>query len=408
MNISEQASYYSPLTSPTRVKDFEIQPILAIGGKLLKLPKSILAKDVHYIVDAQGNIIRAAWISPTLAHLLNSQRLTSEARVNELIRARQSVDNLISSLIKERILRDRKGPGAMAFCQANEAVPKDSICLSSRTFDALCAHNPKWKNVSTVIAIRFPNLGPETTRRLKVIVNKTLSPDLLLESLPPTSLAQRVNNLNKLLELFDFEEESILQEGVLDCFYVHPETLKNSFEGDGDGDQLFILLDRKDGPIFKELNLTRIPDKIDSSLVDILFEKASRVSRTNLSTWLSNYFDDTPIGPATYAIRFTLNQRLPRYSGHKHPMQAAWKDFSPEAIVKMETIFDIRKGEHNDKKLSSTLDWITKVNMDIKRAQNHGCWFSRTVTSSTIQNIPEFISTFTKLQNFVNNITGTK
>lgn len=236
MTITEETILaYKPLTSETRVEDFVIPKELLIGGNLVTLPKSIIRKDPHFLISPDGIPVRATWISQPLAHILNSMRFSDpDIRINELRRAMKATEEQIAFLIKYGVLRDKHGPGAMAFCQANENVPRDAIVISSRTYDTLCLKNSRWKFARTVMAVRFPNLGPGTTQELRLIVNKAIGLDLLTENLPDTALGKRCD-FSSFLAAIESEtnEDAVETEGIIDAFYLHPDTLKEGFEGDG-------------------------------------------------------------------------------------------------------------------------------------------------------------------------------
>lgn len=400
---------YEPLTSETRVKDFVIPESLVLGGKEITLPKSITRKDPHFLLDTSGRPLRAAWISKPLAHILNSYRFDEPSiKIKELLKAVNAVESSISSLVKYGVLRDKHGPGAMAFCQANENVPKDAILISQRTFDTLCQKNYKWKHAKTVMAVRFPNLGPGTTQELKVIVNKPETIDLF--NLAPTAIGSRCTNLTDLYSALEMDTHQDLLDssGIVDAFYLHPETLKDGFQGDGDGDQIFIVLERKGDPIFREITLTREPEEIKQTDVDILFTKASRTSRENITSWLPTYFDDVPIGPATYTIRWILYNHLRKFKDSEHPMADAWQEIAPIAIDMVEFVMDIRKGDWTDKEIEVKMRNIQNKMSEIQKARYNGDWFAKTVTSRDIDDISGFILKFSSLQEYVNLITNQK
>jgi hypothetical protein len=218
---------YKPLTSPSRVEDFEIPQYLNFNGESIELPKSLTNKDVHFLLDSFGKPKRAAWISDALAHMLNTENLYGDVKISELGRALKAIDRELSALIKFRLLTDRQGPGAMGFVQASHNVPKDSILISKRTYETLCKFDKNWEDTRTVMVVRFPNLGPETTKELKLIVND----DTPLSECTSTTLGNRCSNLADLLKLF--EEEVTIPVDYLDAFYLNGEVLKNSLQGDG-------------------------------------------------------------------------------------------------------------------------------------------------------------------------------
>ncbi len=413
--MEELVSNFKPLTSETRVEDFAIPKYITLGQMMVEIPESVSRKDPHFLINSFGNPVRAAWISKPLAHILNSMRFENpDIRRSQLTKALEAVDDYISKLIKYGVLRDKHGPGAMAFCQANENVPLDSILLSERSFDTLCKRNPRWKTARSVMAVRFPNLGPGTTQELKVVVNKPKPLDILEKPMSDTALGNRIPGLKDLLQIFSNESEAQDQEvedleagsGIIDAFYIHPETLKECFEGDGDGDQIFIVLEGRGYPRFKEIDLTRKPGDITEDQIEQLFKKADRCDREDLAAWLPNYFDDVPIGQATYAIRWMLYNRLRYHIDKEHPMSAAWEEIAPEAIKMVEFVMDIRKGEWTDEQIDKKMTEITNRMAEIKKAQEEGNWFAKTVTSGKIQDIPGFVRQFSSLQEYVDLITG--
>jgi hypothetical protein len=411
MTKTEQALLnYTPLTSETRVEDFELPTHLTIGGRLVELPKCITRKDPHFLLNTDGSPVRASWISKPLAHILNGMRFeNTEIKLAELQRALAATEESISTLIKSGVLKDKKGPGAMAFCQANENVHKDSILISSRTFDTLCLINKKWKNARTVAVTRFPNLGPGTTQELKLVVDKAKGVELLAD-LPETSLGKRFANLEIFLKAVEEETvEDILDcSGVVDAFYLHPETLKEKFEGDGDGDLLFIKLQKYGEPKFKKVNLNRNSGEISQDDVDVLFKKASRTERTNIKEWLPTYFDDVPIGDATYVVRWMLYNQLKNHKDSDHPMHEAWKEVSPKAIELVEFVMDIRKGDWTDDEIDKKMKGIKNKMFEISKAKESGNWFAKTVTTKSVDDIPGFIQRFSTLQEYMNAITMQK
>lgn len=408
--VTEQAILeFKPLTSERRVVDFALPTHLTLGGQLVSLPYSILQKDPHFLLNEEGKPVRAAWISPALAHILNGLRFdSSDIKIAELRRAITAVEDKIASIIKFGILKNKQGPGAMSFCQSNSNVPKDSIVISARTFDTLCKASSKWKTTKNVMVVRFPNLGPGTTQKLKLIVNKPQGLDLLSAPLPSNSIGFRIDNLSQLLSAIEKDDyaDEVDTSGLLDCFYLNPEVLKGGLQGDGDGDQVFIVCEDRGSPIFQEINLVREPGDISTDLVDTLINKANRVKTNDLKTWLPNYFDDVPIGPATYAVRWMLFNELPRHKDSKHPMHDAWKVVGPIGIDWMEFIFDIRKGGWTDEQIQKHMDKLMNIVKEIQKAKENGNWFAKVVTSSTVEDVSGFIRTFPTLQSFVDYVTG--
>lgn len=391
---------YVPLTTENRIQDMVLPEYIQLNNTLVPIPKSLLEKDPHFLLDIDGNPIRAAWISKPLGYILNYFRVENlDLKERELQRAIAAVDEKISSLIKFGVLQDKRGPGAMSFSQSHENVPKDAIVISKRTYQILCSKNQKWTNARSVMVIRFPNLGPSTTLKLKLIVNQE-------EFIPFTgSLIERVPNIKDLLELFETDEESEPTEDFLDSFYLNPETLKDCLQGDGDGDIIYMVLEETGHVKNQEIDLTRTPGEIKQKDIETLFAKADRCDRTDLVSWLPPYFDDVPIGHATYVIRWMLNCLLHKYKDTDHPMHYAWLELAPFAIELIEFVMDIRKGDWTEQQISQKMGFINKKIKEIRKAQKEGDWFALTVTNSTVGNIPSFIVTFPKIQSFVDSIT---
>jgi hypothetical protein len=330
-------------------------------------------------------------------------------KIAELVRALEATEESISSLIKVGVLKDKKGPGAMAFCQANENVPKNAILISKRTYDTLCLTNKSWKTVKTVAATRFPNLGPGTTQELRLIVNKPQGVELLAD-LPEESLGKRFANLEIFMKAVESETyEDILDcSGIVDAFYIHPDTLKNGFEGDGDGDQIFMVARKRGHTTFKNVDMTRVPAAIAESDVEVLFKKASRTNRTDIKQWLPTYFDDVPIGDATYVIRWMLYKELKNFKDTEHPMHEAWKKVAPKAIDLVEFVMDIRKGDWTDDEIDRKMDDIKTKMAEISKSKEQGNWFAKTVTTKAVEGVDEFVKCFNTLQDYVNLITMQK
>lgn len=170
-------------------------------------------------------------------------------------------------------------------------------------------------------------------------------------------------------------------------------------------DQIFIVLEKRGRPNFELIDLKREPEEIKESDVEMLFSKANRTSRSDLKTWLPPYFDDVPIGPATYAIRWMLYNHLKKFKNSAHPMGEAWKEIAPKAISMIEFVMDIRKGEWTDQEIDTKMMDIQNKMAEIQAAKNNGNWFAKTVTSRTVEDIPGFVMKFRTLQEYVNSIT---
>ena len=387
------------LTAENRVRDLEIPQSITISGEEVKIPEAVRRKDVHYLLNSSGEYVRAAWISKVLAKTaaaLDADEIDVKSR--NFSNAIEELDTLISDFVKNKVLKNRRGPGAMSFAQAHENVPEGSIVLSRRSYDQLKEYNKAWAEASSVVAIRYPNLGPGTTKRLRLVIND--------EPLGSSTIGARIPDLLKLLG--DFEDEEAHPE-IIDCFLLNPKDLKDGMEGDGDGDLIYIAIDGKLGPRFHQIALERNPGAIKEVDIEQLFKKASRTDRSDLVSYLPHYFDDTPIGPATYAIRWLtfLEARKVRKTSD-HPLHDAWFKQAPQAIQLIEFVMDIRKGEYTEAEIKAKLAFIKKCSKDIQEAQNKGNWFTKVVTSATLTDVPKFLKKFDTLQSFVDFAIPTK
>ena len=186
-------------------------------------------------------------------------------------------------------------------------------------------------------------------------------------------------------------------------FIPHQSGIDN--RQDNDGDQLFIVIEKKGKPTFRNIDLVREPSSITEEDIELLFKKSNRVDRTDLSSWLPNYFDDVPIGQATYAIRWMLYSQLRRFKTSDHPMAEAWKEIAPKAIDMIEFVMDIRKGDYSDSEIERRMAYIDSKIKEIRKAQEDGNWFAKTVTSGSLKDVPGFIMRFKSLQEFIEHIT---
>lgn len=394
---------FQPLTSTTRIEDIEIPEKLLLGGNPIKIPSRIRRKNIHFLVNEEAQLKKAAWITPTLAHILNSLRtnLTEDTQISELYRAKESLQNVLVQFVKNEILRDKHGRGAMGFVQANENVPEGTLLLSESSYKELCNRNPAWETCNELIVIRFPNLGPETTLRMKLLINTRP-----LHDYKTSSIFYRVPELRDLF----LDESNPLDDrergGVIEAFYMHPKTLKNSFQGDGDGDLIFTIIAGNRKPSYELVDLTRESGEFDSEDINTLISKSRRATPPTLEKWLPEYFDDIPIGQATYATRWNLYKSLSKYKDSSNPMYSAWEELAPQAIELIEFVMDVRKGHFSEAEINSRMQEISNSMRAIKDAQEQGDWFAKSVTCNTIQDIDLFIKEFPNLQKFVDFITG--
>lgn len=390
---------YEPLTAVNRIKKTEVPPVVDVGGQQIILPRRLLQSSPHMMVDSQGKGVEATYITMPLAHLLNAYRLTDMwVRKNELVRAVKETNELISELIKQDVLRKKHKGGAMSFSQSHENVPEDSLMISERTFKALCDRDSRWAKTSHVYCIRFPNLGPQTTIKLRLLVNSR--PIQPLESGLSTEAQSTLLTLKSLLE----EQEST---NVIEAFYLNPKVLKGCLEGDGDGDLVYCVRAGWGKPWFKEVAMVRSAAAIDNTEVEKLLKKAGRMGGEPISKYLPTYFDDTPIGQATYAIRWRLYQTI-RQMKDSRPMHQGWKEISPWALELIEFVMDIRKGESSENEIQAKIQEIKRYSKDLAMASSSGDWFAKTVTTTKIEDVDGFIRQFPTLNAFCDMITAQK
>jgi hypothetical protein len=394
-------SSYQPLTSVNRIVDIELPQVLEIGGDKVKVPSTLLNKSVHYYVDSTGKVIKAAWISAALAHILNAARQEDqEIRLNELERAITSIDQKISNTVKTA-LRGKSRRGFMGFSQAHENVPQNSLVISERTFDYLVSKNNRWAKAQKVYLIRFPNLGPATTVELDLVV----CTDRIEDKISEDSIGYRKPELRNLMDLFKGEST---YKGVqlAECIYLNPSTLKECLEGDGDGDLVYAIISKRGKPKFTLLDMVRKPGPIQDEEIEKLLFKAKRTKDLPTKNYLSEMFDDVPIGSATYAIRYWLFQTQSEYKDKKNPSHWAWKEISGKAISLIECVMDIRKGDLDSSEIERNLNFIDAKIDEISIAQQEGEWFPRVVTSPMIDDLDQFCEDFSTLQDFIDYITG--
>lgn len=404
---------YQIVTDVSRVHDLEIPEHLDWGLGPVKVPRRMRAKDVHYLVDSQGQIVRACWLNRALGLFLNSQRghLNAQARSGQLEAALKQVDMEIGQLLKKDLLTNRRGPGAMSFSQAHEKVPEDAVLISARTYASLCEFNRGWLNTREVMAVRYPNLGPGTTRRLRLLINGHPPREEVVESLQnlrPTQLGSRLPALADLLRAVsddeDWEDEQTEDQtlGIVDAFYLHPKTLKESFEGDGDGDVVYLSRLRRGKPTWMPLSMVRTPcGAIPDELWEQMAQKANRTVRVPLAEYLPKYMDSSLlIAQATYAIRFQFFLTLLSLPASPEAMRRAWEMVSPWAIWLLEFVMDMRKGEHSAEEILKVVSYLNDTAAAIREAQAKGVWFARVVTSSSTLFPEEFIDRFSDLQQF--------
>jgi hypothetical protein len=408
--LQEVLQKYKIITDINRIVDMEIPDSVEVNGKIVSIPRRLRAKDVHYIINQNGALIKACWISRALGLFLNSMRpeLPADVRCSQLVNTVLAVDTEIGSMIKNDFLVQRRSPGAMSFSQAHEMVPEDCLMISARTYRALCAFNRGWINTQWLMVVRYPNLGPGTTRKLRLLVNDNPPrKDAPTPDFKPNQLGARLPMLADLLrDMDELEEEEAATVGLVDCFYLNPKTLKDSFEGDGDGDLIYCARVGRGRPLFKNLNLVREPGEPDAEVLAKLKSKARRTERGKLDTYLPKYFDSgLLIAQATYATHWEFfGDRLDEPVGPE-AMQRAWDRIGPKSIGRMEFIFDMRKGDHDPDAVDRVVMELAQISKTIKQAQKNNVWFAKIVPTSQVQDIPGLLTAFPTLQQLANYIT---
>lgn len=379
----------------------EIPSIISINGHLTELPKSIRAKQDFMRVGPDGRPIECSHIHPSLGYLLNALSLEGELRHNELDRALESLYKEVAKLIKQNLLKGKMKRGAMSFSQASESVPKNSIVISKESYELLCADNSKWKETSHVFCTRFPNLGPRTTIVLRLIVDEDpiSSSFTISDSMAGATLRQLADQLEKSDHFSNITS-------TFGCFWLNGSNLKNDLEGDGDGDILYIAPLKKGKPKFKKVDWSIKPGDVDEDDVATLFRKGSRIEREDASSYIPQYFDAPLIGPATYGIRVRLFLESLRYSNEDQPMHLAWKNIGDWAIELIETVMDVRKGDMSQAYIQEKFREIERLSLLIKKRQEAGCWFCKTVTSREIIDVDKFVATFETLEKYTEMISG--
>ena len=407
-----QNNSFRPLTSIRRILDMELPEQIKLTNGVLHIPSRLNRKDISYTYLADENtgkskLTRSCWITQPLSHILNSTRFipggelyqstNPEASKNiyktELANALSNVYSVINRLVKDELLKDRKGPGFMAFVQSNENVPEDCILISDRTYNSfLLPDSDQWRSASHVVVTRYPNLGPNTTCEVKVLVRGLETGEI------------KNNEFTRKFADLQLEPE---QEEIMDCVYLHPAVLKDMLQGDGDGDTVFCYISRQEGTAFADVNLTRKPgtEAVFAEEMEKLIKKGNRNANVPLSKFLPQYFDKTPIGPATYAIRYQLYLRAKQLKaqGHDSPLHQAWTEIAPNAIELIEFVMDIRKGEYTPEQIQAKLDgirfWTNKIQEDKERD-----WFAKAITASSIPDVAQFLNAFPTLQSFINQV----
>jgi hypothetical protein len=171
---------------------------------------------------------------------------------------------------------------------------------------------------------------------------------------------------------------------------------------------VFLLSLKKGTTQFRKIELTRNPGNVTEDDISKLFAKADRIERTNLSTWLGPYLDDTPIAQATYTIRWWLYNAIPRFTNEKDPLNAAWKVISPLAIELIEFVMDVRKNNFTKQQINYYMGLINSAMKEIRAAQESGDWFAKTITTGSVIGISDFLDTFPNLESYIKTVVTSR
>lgn len=363
----------------------ELPEYLTLNGIQIKIPKALSNTSQTISLSKEKGVVNSIFIHKTIGHILNSERLEDRGvRIGELKRALEAFDQTVSGFIKDSILKRPYHTSFVAFSQTSENVGTDELLISEETFNALVGENSAWSKCHSVIVTRYPNLGPNTTISLRLVVDKNPAP---------------VNSvLSDMLSGLKLNESS----PRIGCVYLNQSILKDCLEGDADGDMIFMIFEKRGQPLFREVDLSRKQGIINEDDLKTLLRK-SKVNRTKDPVeYLASRIDQVPIGKTTYAIRWKLFFRATKYSMEYQPLHKAWKEISPWAIKKVEFAMDIRKGDFTEEEINQNMKAINKISSEISVNKLQGNWFAQTVTSSSIRDVKGFLKRFTTAQEFVN------
>lgn len=389
---------YVKVTGANVIVETEIPKIISYDGELVSLPRCFQNKQDFVRVSAKGEVTNCSHIHPALGNALNALTLTGDAKADELTRAIEGIHKEVSTLVKDKFLKGKSRRGAASFSQSSEAVPYDSIVISKDTYDKLCADNSKWKRTSHVFCVRFPNLGDRTTLVLRLIVDSDP-----IDQSGTISEREAGSLLRDLMAQFGLEDKAEVPFG---CFWMNPRNLKDDLQGDGDGDTVYIAPYQRGFPKFTNVEWDVKPGEVNQDDVDTLFRKAGRTTRTDLKSYIGQYFDTPMIGPCTYMIRFCLRNEALKYAEDKQPMHRAWQQIGPWGIPRVEICMDFRKGDDPLHVVLETFEEIAQVNNAISQARRNGDWFAKVVTSSAMEDPGDFIMRFEDLGEFADIVVG--
>lgn len=348
------------VTGPNHVIDFEIPEYVFVRGEKIIIPKILKKKSFKdNVID--DKIVKTCFINPILAYILRAS--LTEDTCEDLTLALQFGHLEITKLVKQEYVSGKVQQGFMGLAQTHCNIPEDAICITRRTYEALVEEDRSlWKDLSSCYITRYPNLGPDTTSKLRLLVLEETGESLGFGSV----------------------------DGIFDALYIHPETLKNKFEGDADGDILFMAPSENLGVNYFQLKIQRTES--ESSLKNFeaegknyteeILKKSKRFSRErSLSQHLSECLEPALIGQVTY------NTRSAAYLEAKNTgktLKEAWMKVSPEGLRTVETVMDIRKGGMSKKQIDEFTDKVNKDFRNVVNLKKAGDLFHSVVTSATI------------------------
>jgi len=362
------------ISSPSHILNTELPKTIRVGNEEISIPQCLLHKSVQFSLTKEG-ILETCFIAPTLAYLLKAA--SSESPQKDFQLARKFLLSAIQDLVESQLISGRVHQGYMGLVQVNSHLDTNRVALSKRTWEVLCEESKKWKDCSKIIAIRYPNLGPKTTSVLEL--------QIIEDS--PLGLSFGAS------------------DGILDGVYVHPTTIKENFEGDADGDTLFLIPFENNGSFIAPLANSRSNDLfLTENLREEMLKKFSRCDRSDsrLSNHLSTCFDPGLIGLATYIVR----SRLRRYAtANKCTLKKAWDAVAPEGLQLIESVMDLKKGNMTPQQVDSLVKQIEKESLQVATIRNSGDPYHSLITSSTLpENFPLVYPT---LSSFVEQAFGT-
>jgi len=361
------------ISSPSHILDIELPTSIRVGTTEFIVPDYLKNKSIQYVVN-KDELLKTCFISPTLGYLLKAQ--SSQNPSQDLILAKKFLLYSIQDLVETEYISGKVHHGYMGLAQVNSFLDKDTVAITQRTWSALTEEDKKWKNCSEVIVVRYPNLGPNTTSIMKLMIIEDSKDGLSFGCI----------------------------DGVLDGVYINPIKLKESFEGDADGDTLFLIPFRHNGVFTSPLKSNRIHDpNLVNSTKEEIKKKFSRGSKENrkLEDHISICLDPDLIGPATYIVR----SRLLRYAQqNKCSLKEAWMKISPEGLELVESVMDLRKGNMTAQQVDKLVQTIQNEYNLVTTLRNNGDPYHSVITSSVF---PEtFPLVYSSIADFAREVFG--